>query len=257
MSDKMDMRISGSSTMPGGEYGKVSISGAGKIQGNVKCESLHCSGSAKVQGDAVAEEMHCSGSVRIEGSVVCTGELASSGSMACQGDVKTERMRCSGSFQGEGKLEGGELSLSGALRVGGDVHCRSLRSSGVCRVGGGVEAETVELSGATEIGGLLNAESVTISAGGKSEIGDIGCASIRVRQDQPGRFWDRVLSGHRKSMGLVTGTIEGDTVELEFTQADVVRGKQVVIGEGCIIRRVEYTESCQAEEGTVEELVQV
>lgn len=27
MSDKMDMRISGSSTMPGGEYGKVSISG--------------------------------------------------------------------------------------------------------------------------------------------------------------------------------------------------------------------------------------
>ena len=50
MSDKMDMRISGSSTMPGGEYGKVSISGSGKVQGNLKCESLSCSGAGKVKG---------------------------------------------------------------------------------------------------------------------------------------------------------------------------------------------------------------
>ena len=47
MSDKMDMRISGSSTMPGGEYGKVSISGSGKVQGNLKCESLSCSGAGR------------------------------------------------------------------------------------------------------------------------------------------------------------------------------------------------------------------
>lgn len=33
MSDKIDMKISGSSVMPGGEYGKVSISGSGKIPG--------------------------------------------------------------------------------------------------------------------------------------------------------------------------------------------------------------------------------
>ena len=54
MSDKMDMRISGSSTMPGGEYGKVSISGSGKVQGNLKCESLSCSGAGKVKGDPEA-----------------------------------------------------------------------------------------------------------------------------------------------------------------------------------------------------------
>lgn len=32
MSDKIDMKISGSSVMPGGEYGKVSISGSGKFR---------------------------------------------------------------------------------------------------------------------------------------------------------------------------------------------------------------------------------
>ena len=57
MSDKMDMRISGSSTMPGGEYGKVSISGSGKVQGNLKCESLSCSGAGKVKGDMVAQNV--------------------------------------------------------------------------------------------------------------------------------------------------------------------------------------------------------
>ena len=51
MNDIMDMKISGSSAMPGGEYRTVSISGSGKVQGSLRCESLRCSGSARVQGD--------------------------------------------------------------------------------------------------------------------------------------------------------------------------------------------------------------
>ena len=50
MNEHIDMKISGSSTMPGGEYGSVSISGAGKVQGSLKCEEMHCSGAASVQG---------------------------------------------------------------------------------------------------------------------------------------------------------------------------------------------------------------
>ena len=51
MNEHIDKIISGSSTMPGGEYGRDSISGAGKVQGSLKCEELHCSGAAKVHGD--------------------------------------------------------------------------------------------------------------------------------------------------------------------------------------------------------------
>ena len=61
MNEHIDMKISGSSTMPGGEYGSVSISGAGKVNGSLKCEELHCSGAAKVQGDVdCAGELHTS-----------------------------------------------------------------------------------------------------------------------------------------------------------------------------------------------------
>lgn len=56
MSDHIDMKISGSSTMPGGEYGKVSISGAGKIQGKPEMlTACSCSGSGKVEGDVVTQ----------------------------------------------------------------------------------------------------------------------------------------------------------------------------------------------------------
>mgnify|MGYP006914257824 CR=1 FL=1 len=62
MNDIMDMKISGSSAMPGGEYRTVSISGSGKVQGSLRCESLRCSGSARVQGDVdCAGEIRCSG----------------------------------------------------------------------------------------------------------------------------------------------------------------------------------------------------
>lgn len=80
MSDHIDMKISGSSTMPGGEYGKVSISGAGKIQGNLKCDSLSCSGSGKVEGDVVTQSASCSGAIKVEGSIDCRERLSTSGS---------------------------------------------------------------------------------------------------------------------------------------------------------------------------------
>ena len=83
MNDIMDMKISGSSAMPGGEYRTVSISGSGKVQGSLRCESLRCSGSARVQGDVdCAGEIRCSGSSRVTGDIACQ-ELGCSGSSRC------------------------------------------------------------------------------------------------------------------------------------------------------------------------------
>ena len=64
MNEHIDMKISGSSTMPGGEYGSVSISGAGKVNGSLKCEELHCSGAAKVQGATWTARANCTRAAR-------------------------------------------------------------------------------------------------------------------------------------------------------------------------------------------------
>ena len=84
MNEHIDMKISGSSSMPGGEYRRVSISGAGKVQGSLKCEELHCSGASNVQGDVdCAGELCTSGAGKMAGSVRC-GSLTASGTFSAQ-----------------------------------------------------------------------------------------------------------------------------------------------------------------------------
>lgn len=187
MNEHIDMKISGSSTMPGGEYGSVSISGAGKVNGSLKCEELHCSGAAKVQGDVdCAGELHTSGAGKIAGSVHC-GSLSASGDFSAQ-SVQVEGLASvSGSLRTERALTADELSASGSLEAG-SVHCRVLRASGACRVSGDIEAETAALSGAVQIGGLLNAETVEISTNPAVRIHAIGGGTIRVLQKDTTTF---------------------------------------------------------------------
>ncbi len=51
MSNKKDLKISGASTMPGGDYCVVTISGSGKVDGNLCADSIICSGSSKILGN--------------------------------------------------------------------------------------------------------------------------------------------------------------------------------------------------------------
>lgn len=250
MGDKIDMSISGSSTMPGGEYGRVRISGSGRVQGNLRCDSLGCSGAAKVLGDVdCAGEARCSGAVKVEGTLGC-GSLHSSGSthcvrLNCAGEAQT-----SGSLVVEEQLEAGQVYGSGALRAG-SLRCGELRSSGTLDAAD-VEAERADISGAARIPGLLNAETVTISAGGTVVIGSIGGSSIRITPGE-GHGWGllrRVVQGRAR-----VDSIEGDDIELESVEARAVRGRRVRIGGDCRIDRVEYSERLDAQPGTVDSAV--
>ena len=100
MNEHIDMKISGASSMPGGEYGRVSISGAGKVQGSLKCEELHCSGAAKVHGD-----------------VDCAGELRTNGAGKVDGSARCGSLSASGAFSAQTVQVEGLASVSGSLRT--------------------------------------------------------------------------------------------------------------------------------------------
>ncbi len=253
MNEEMrNMKISGSGSMPGGDFDKVSVSGAGKVDGSLRCEELNCSGSAKIAGNArVAERLHCSGSVKVEGDVGCGGEMHVSGAFQCGGDAAAQEFHGSGATRIGGELSGGELHVSGVLHAA-RVHCTELRASGSLDIDGGVEAERAALSGVVRIGGLLNAEKLEFYPAGRCEVGDIGGADIRVLRLPTAKS---LLNIFRTSAPgtLSVRTIEGDYVELENVTAESVSGKTVRIGAGCHIQHVEYTESLDAEPGTVGE----
>lgn len=250
----IDMKVSGGSSLPGGEFKSLRISGSARINGNTKCEDCHCSGSCRIDGDLEAESIRSSGSVKISGRLIA-GEVHTSGSLCCKDGNLTGEFHSSGSSVFEGDFEAARIRCSGALKCGGNLHCEQMSISGRCAVAGNLEAETFECSGSVEVPGLLNAETLYIYPSNRSKVGTIGGSDIRILiRDNSG--WN-FLHRFTPESQIEVGTIEGDRVELEATKAEIVRGRDVIIGKGCMIDLVEYTGTLTAEEGTVKRSIKV
>ena len=230
------MNISGSGSISAGEYNdRISVSGSGKLNGNVRCVGLHCSGS-----------LHGSGYVH------CTEDIHVSGSCHVQGTVQAKELKISGSFHvGEDLTVENGAKVSGSMTCGGSVSCGTLACSGGVSVGGGIEGEDVRVSGKLDCGGLLNAEKIDLYSCG--HIGSVGGSEIRIHDEE----WKKkskvsrmpllsslIGSGHSNRM-RVDELIEGDVVALEYVTVPKVVGRVVAIGEGCEIDLVQYSEAIE------------
>ena len=223
-----DAHISGSGRLTGGDYNEIHISGSGHWDGPIHCSEFHVSGACKGTGDlTVTDSMHCSGSLRTDGHMDC-GQVRISGSARVGGNITgRDEVRISGSLVCHG-LYGGKITVSGGLDIQTDV-----------------EADSFALSGMAKIQGLLNAEEVDITVGGMPGtvvIGQIGGSRITVKTAETRGFLRKLVSGRRASAGEVkAGSIEGDDIDLTATAADVVRGNNITLRDGCRIKRVEFT----------------
>ena len=224
----MDMKISGSGTVPAGEFENIKISGSGRLAGHIKCASLHASGA--VRGDSV----ECSGDIHVSGSAhfekeIKTGSLYVSGAMHCNSDLTaTQEIRLSGGVHCEGKIKCGEL------RVSGGFHAEE-----------SIEAETVSISGGVATDGLLNAEDIEIKldGSGKNTIGSIGCSKLLVEQRRV-----KKLFGIRMGYLNVKDAIEGDEIDIEYVTCPRVSGRTVKVGKGCKIELLQYGETYEIHE---------
>ena len=152
----MNMRIAGRGTVPAGEYEKVSISGSGRLFGEVRCNNFSASGTSKGEG------------------VTCTERFKVSGASSFSGQVKAKNVRTAGSFSCGTLVAEEQLSASGSLRVGGDVQAKS-----VCIAGG------------LQCGGALRAKSVQLQADKQMSLGSIAGGTVRVRRKPISIFFKR------------------------------------------------------------------
>lgn len=201
-----DSQINGIGKISGGSFNKVQIDGVGEITGDLTCHSFHCNGKGKVLGHVQAESIHINGLCKMLGSI---------------------RSRA--------------LHIDGNVTVEGGVYADQLDIRGGLSTEAGCEAERFRSQGRLDIRGLLNAESVTIELITKCHIRDIGGEEIVVRkglhnQDVFGKMFSTVFGAPQ----LVVDTVEGDTIELECTNAKIVRGNDITIGPDCTIERIEY-----------------
>ncbi len=231
--------ISGAGVISGGTYERVTISGAGKIDGDVETDDLRISGAGKVAGKVRAREITVSGTTTFAAGVHAD-EMRVSGSARVDGPVQVKELKCAGTFKATHDVSSEYIKISGSLHVDADV-----------------EAEIFKTSGGFQISGLLSADRIEIALGGRCTAREIGGEKIAVRRGgwrERGILFDgliRLFTGGGPA-SLHAQLIEGDEVFLEDTTAETVRGKTVEIGPGCEIGTVEYSESLRvAHDATV------
>lgn len=139
-----NVRIAGSGVISGGRYERISISGSGKVAGDVEAEEVKVSGSARFMGKVVSEIFECFGSCKING------------------DVKSKVLRVAGAVSVHGSVEGGEVKISGVLKAP-SVKANVFHVAGSFRVNT-VEAEEAIIKVSKEAeAGKIKAKRVTVT----------------------------------------------------------------------------------------------
>lgn len=220
-----DIKINGSGSAGGGAYNSVIIKGAGKIIGDLTCNVFQISGTGSVEGNLEAQDGKISGSGVIEG------------------DLKAEQFKINGSGKVTGSVTGRDFAVSGSGTVGKNVEVQNIKIEGSTKIALDCNAEVFTSDGSFDIGGLLNADEVNINLLGlKSKAKEIGGGKISVTAGPAHGLGviKTIISMGILNPLLEAEIIEGDEIMLENTTAKIVRGNNVIIGQGCDIGTVEY-----------------
>lgn len=217
-----DLNVSGVSKAAGGQFHRVQIDGMAKINGDLDCTSMDVNGTLRLDGAVDAESATING--------VCT----------MNGPLRCDRARIDGLATIHGDLNSPELDVNGKCSVHGRVDGERIDIGGMVSVDGDVQCESLHVQGNIKISGLLNAGSVEIKLHTASSAKEVGGETIVIRSREQGGFWKNIGLGGKPS--FKADLIEGDEVVLEDTEADIVRGGKVHIGQGCKIRLVEYSD---------------
>lgn len=240
-------RVSGS--------GKVHIDGVGDIQisgsGFVSPQEIKISGSGRLPGGLKTERLKCAGSVSIEGDIEAE-EMGFSGSASISGNAKAKSLTASGGFSVDGDVQGSLLKVAGSCRIERAVELENaLHAHGSLRVLGNIKAgKCVELKGKFDIGGKITTEdfSAELNRYESHAHGGIEAVNIDIKK----RSVEGIVIFGIPIFGVIprygklytTDVVAREKVYLENVCCENVVGKDVTIGEGCIIKgSVKYSNS--------------
>ncbi len=250
-----NLAIAGAGKATGGIYERVTISGAGRVEGDVEAESVEISSAGKIIGKVKANKVGLAGACKIVGAVTAQ-EFDAAGAWKVGGDVQSDLFKAAGAGKVEGSLHAQEFSNAGTIKIAKNLRAQRAKFSGVFAAGGDVEASELRGRGAFRIEGLLAADRLELELSERSWAREIGGERITVRKWAS--FWGWLARWWGRPVELATESIEADEISLEATVAKMVRGKRVTIGPGCRIDRVEYAESLQIDpKSVVKEQVRV
>ncbi len=228
---KGDLKIIGDSSASGGHYKNARIIGDSIVNGDIDCVNFKCVGNTKVDGKLHADNTKVVGSLSVIGS------------------IESDDIRIDGNIESYGDLMSKNLVLRGGMDVKGGVTAEDIRLIGYTTIRKNCDAESFRSEGPLTIVGLLNADEIDIRINSRCKVAEIGGERIQARRGHYPRLGNLIKSffipADLFKGKLITDSIEGDEIRLEDTNAKIVRGKKIFIGDGCEIDIVEYAEECR------------
>ncbi len=227
--------ISGTLDVSRRVYDKVSVNGDLSVSGDLDCNRLVVNGSFSDQGTLKAKSGSINGEAIVKGGLE-SNFMSINGQLDIDGDANVKEVKIRGTINADGSLISEKIDLLGNINVKHDCNSEIFKSRGVF-----------------VIGGLLNANNIDINLFGKCQVKEIGGETIQIRRMQKelfNRFLKYIVAEFVFTGQLVTETIEGDDIYIEYTTAKIVRGNNVKIGKGCDIGLVEYKNSFEQDKSS-------
>lgn len=234
---KNDYKCAGSGTVCAGEYGNINTAGSCRINGDITCDGLKTAGSC-----------------HSEGRIICSGSINTAGSFHAEKYVESESIKTAGSAHFADDVKAVEFKTAGSVHVAGNLSADTIRTAGSTTIDGNCEGENIEIYN-PRIDGTINGENVEIKISIRDARADSivgGRITVENKSEKTKHIFSKIVSA--KDALLTVDSIEADEVGLECTNANKVTCKTAVIGPGCKIDILEYTENAEiSDEAVVKE----
>lgn len=209
--------------------------------GNYAMKDLKIVGDGTYPGGDY-EKVAITGNGIVSGNVVAK-EAKFTGSCTVQGDATFQYFKITGQGDVEGDVISEEVKVVGELQAK-SIRTELLKIKGFLNSSGNIEVEEMTVKGGFDIKGSLNVGQLVINLQiAPSSVTEIGGEEITIKSK----------SLLNRKYRLQAELIEGDSIYLEYTTAEVVRGNDVELGPGCQIGLVEYRESFENKDSKVGE----
>lgn len=210
-----DTKILGDGSIGAGKYNNIKIMGNGTTLGDIECLDIKVMGNGEFRGKVDARK------VKVMGDSTFYYDIKVKENIKILGDMTLEE-----------SLTGKYIKILGDLKVKKNLIFDEVNVLGSMKILGNCEGNYFYNKGEVIVEGLLSADKIEIEPRRLSRIEEIGGSEIIIKKSG----WFNIIGGKVSSK-----LIEGDTIILQNTNCNIVRGHNVTILEGCSIDKIEYT----------------
>ncbi|MDR0288106.1 MAG: polymer-forming cytoskeletal protein [Clostridiales bacterium] len=155
------------------------------------------------------------------------------------GQIKCNNLKITGDCISDSGIISSKAKVLGNLATKSELKCDNLKIKGCARIGANCDADRAKIRGKFDVNGFLNSGEIEFRGKCFSKVKELGGGKILAKKP-------RFSGPFRKKLVLYCDSMEFDDIDVSYTEAKLVRGKNVQIGRGSKIEKVEYYDSFTA-----------